>query len=244
MTFPAGIVSSARVAPAGGYTHPNLKGHWDASTLAGTAGTAISTWTDLTGTADMTQGTTSARPTVQPATLNGLTVARFDATDDYMASAPRVTSNQTLALVRKVTGTGTSVQMWNGNLADLGAGTTHGGGPIIISSNRALYVRGVGIPSDGAHVPSAWERWIIRMGVGINSLHVNGTQVISAVTTMNPVTLSNGVSRLGGSDNGGGSTPEFVSGGMDLAQAMIFDAVLDTTEVATLDAHLKTKWGL
>lgn len=238
--IPVGIVASARVASTGGYTHPNLKGHWDASTLSGTAGTPIATWPDLTGTANMAQATGANQPTVQPATLNGLTVARFDSTNDFMASTPRVTSNQTLALVRKVTGTGTSVQMWNGCTS---TSPSNGGGPIIFGGNRALYVRGVSIPTDGAHVASAWERWIIRMGVGINSLHVDGTQVINTATTMNPVLVA-GLSRLGGSDNGGGSTPEFVSGGMDLAEAMILDTILDTTEIATLDAYLETKWGL
>lgn len=232
-------VTTNVVPPSEGWDNTHLRGHWDASTLAGGSGTAISAWEDLSGTADLAQADGSSRPTVQPAVLNGMTIARFDNTNDFLQSAARVTANQTIVLLRKLAGTGNSCQMWNGCLD---GNDPEGAGPLVFSGNQAIFMRGVGVPSDGA-ADTSWHRCIVRVGASIASMHVDGVQVINDGGGMIPVS-SDSVLRVGAAGNGFGSSPEYLSGGMDLAEAMIFDAILSADDIAAIDEYLVTKWGL
>lgn len=62
-----------------------LKGWYDASTLTGADGSAVSQWLDSSGNeANMFQSTTAAQPSLQTAELNGKNVVRFDGIDDFM----------------------------------------------------------------------------------------------------------------------------------------------------------------
>ena len=62
-----------------------LKAWYDASTLTGSSGTAVSSWLDQSGNdAHMYQSTSAAQPTVQTGVLNGKPIVRFDGVDDFL----------------------------------------------------------------------------------------------------------------------------------------------------------------
>lgn len=62
-----------------------LKAWYDASTLTGTDGSAVSQWLDSSGNqAHMFQPSATAQPTLQTSELNGRNVVRFDGSNDLM----------------------------------------------------------------------------------------------------------------------------------------------------------------
>lgn len=62
-----------------------LKAWYDADTLTGSDGSAISEWLDSSGNgANMFQSTTTAQPTLQTSELNSRNVVRFDGVDDFL----------------------------------------------------------------------------------------------------------------------------------------------------------------
>lgn len=74
---------------SGGETQPSdlsgLKLWLDASTLTGSDGSAVASWTDRSANqANFSQQTTAAQPTLQTNELNGKNVVRFDGVDDFM----------------------------------------------------------------------------------------------------------------------------------------------------------------
>ena len=231
--IPLGVLASARVA-GGSWTPaslPGLAGWFAADAITGLVNNdPIAAWIDAAGGSSMAQATFGARPTYITAARNGRPVARFDSAD-YMDSAVRTGASTTMALALKVGGSGTRVQAWNGD-------SSSGLGPILISGNRGLYVRTVGIPSDGAHTADVWERWVIVSGKARRSeFWVNGSRVIDhAGTQADPY----GHLRIGGSD---GATPEFLSGGMDLGEFAIYTAALSDSDIGELDTYLAQKWG-
>lgn len=227
--IPLGVLAGCRSGP-GAWTPAdiaNLSGWWDASAITGLSDTNnITTWTDLAGVSNMTASTS---PTYRTNVRNSLPVARFSTTS-HMISASRTTASSTLALVATVSGTGVRVQMWNGGIGN-------GFGPMIHSGNRGFYLRGVGVPVDGAYTNDTWERWIVTTGkAGRSEFWLNGTRVIDSASTQN--TPSGGYARLGASENA-----EYMSGGMDLGEALIYNAALSDTDIGTLDSYLASKWG-
>ena len=59
--------------------------HYDARWLSLTDGTGVQTWTDLAGSNDATQATSTNRPTFKTNILNGNPIVRFDGTDDFVS---------------------------------------------------------------------------------------------------------------------------------------------------------------
>jgi hypothetical protein len=61
--------------------------HYDARRLDLTSGTGVSTWTDLAGSNNASQATSTNQPTFQTNVLNGNPIVRFDGTNDFMTFA-------------------------------------------------------------------------------------------------------------------------------------------------------------
>ena len=81
-------------------TLPNLQLWLDATRIDQADNTAVASWKDQSGKGyDATQSTTAARPTYRTNQLNGLPVVRFDGTDDRMAL-----SGGALGMLRNVGG--------------------------------------------------------------------------------------------------------------------------------------------
>lgn len=59
--------------------------HYDSRWLSLSDGTGVDTWTDLAGTNNATQSTSTNRPTFKTNILNGNPVVRFDGTDDFVS---------------------------------------------------------------------------------------------------------------------------------------------------------------
>lgn len=240
-TFRASRAVPRFVVAASGYSHANLKRRWDASVLTGyTDGAAIHPWSDEIAAGLMSQANAANRPTYKTGIRNGLAVARFDTTD-WMQSAAVATTQTTIAITRKlVTTSGSIVQAYHGD-------TSHGGGMAVVSGNKTAYVRVISVDQDSAATTN-WERWILCMssagGAGATRLYVNGTLVVNTSSAMIALT-GTAACRLGASDgaNETSGTPNQLSGGMDLGEALFFDASLNSTDVGTLDTYLASKWG-
>jgi hypothetical protein len=210
----------------------SLVGKFSAAAIAGLAdGATVATWVDSTGTSDLTQAGGGNRPIYKTGILNGLPVVRFDGTD-FMDSAVRAAGGYaTIVMLVKVTGAGTRVLAWNGN------NTLGSSGPIISGGNRGVYLRGLAIPTDGA-VGAGWERWVIVSTNAKDRIFINGIKVLD--TTTGKPSVPGGYFRLGGSD--GVPSPEFTSGGMDVAEVRLFDTALTDEEAEDADAELYADW--
>lgn len=220
----------------GSYPHPNLTGQWDATKITGlNDGDPVPTWTDLAGVSDMAQATSGNRPTYKVNIRNSLPIVRFDF-NDWMDSALRSGSAVTLALAFASASTGpTFGQMWSGS-------NSKGIGPVISAGAFQVYVRGVSVDNSNVFSNTSWQRHIICAASGDMRYYINGVNKITNAHSWIPGTAP-GYTRLGGTDGSNSPpTPDFF-GSMDLGEALIFNAALNSTDVAAVDAYLSTaKW--
>jgi hypothetical protein len=96
-----GIGALGGVSAVGGIFVPQLSIQLDsaliwlkANTLTGADGSAVTTWANDGTGEDFTQATSGNKPTLQTAEQNGLSVVRFDGTDDFLSSAAGMSLTQ------------------------------------------------------------------------------------------------------------------------------------------------------
>lgn len=239
-------------AAAPSYTHANIRGWWKFDELSATLsdGDQIASLASSASnnggvaTPQMQQGTSANRPIFKAAIRNGLGIGRFDGVNDYLETTPRQATAATLVLVRKLASSSlsaTKVQIQNSGPANTsGLGMYH---DATATGKHGAYLRGVVGIASSTSVTTNWERVILCCGnsggsAGNTRMYVNGTQIISTTDDMATINSDLGAFFIGKDDTG-----TLMSGAMDVGEAMAFNAALDATEVATLDAYLAARWG-
>ena len=209
---------------------PNLWAYYDASSSSNyilTSG-AVSQWSDLSGNGrHLTQSTSSRRPTVKVAEKNGLNVIYFDGGAKGLVTSSLTLNNPiTIFVVVKMYSLASYTTVYDGvnnNEANL---TGNSG------TQLQLYTQGfVGGMSVSTNT---WYRTTWQMNGSSSYDRRNDT----VTNTWSDGSVSMGGLRIGEGDGGG------ENGNMDIAEVIVYDRALNTSEVNTINSYLSAKWGI
>jgi hypothetical protein len=245
---------------------PNLQLWLDATRIAQADSTSVATWSDQSGNGyDATQGSTAARPTYIASGLNGLPVVRFDGTDDNL-SVPSSTATfkflhtdfSTVFIVAKAGvvadpnarygffGTnsgGTSARGLMINYDDrasqslnnaIRTGISNGTAWVSLNDANNFFAANtfgiITVRSDPANATAA-DRSVLNLNGGTDTK--NNTQTAALSTSNASFNLEIGSS--------GGAFP--VLNG-DIAEIIVYNRALNTSELAQVHRYLARKWGI
>jgi hypothetical protein len=234
-------------------TIPNLQLWLDATRINQANNTAVSTWADQSGNGyDATQSTTAARPTYIASGLNGLPVVRFDGTDDQMALGAsalgmlRNVGGATIFVVVKYSvGLITSPSLFfstNISSASLRLETRQ-------DLNSKLGTRGRRLDADSVQgvtsVQTTSTSSVIIHAAKVdyqNTLlqqFINGAldgQLTTYHTSGNTSDTNSNNIKVGTNNN------SFLNG--DIAEIIVYNRDLNTSELAQVHRYLARKWGI
>ena len=227
----------------------------DATSITQSGGT-VSQWNDKSGNGyNFTQATTSNQPTFVSSGTNGLSLLRFNGTNQYL-------------------GGGTTLNIGTNDIAvfavcKYAAGTTLGSSYVFAKSlyggaaSRILFgVQSMGI-GDGTGGNIWWQgsayessytsyhsvQFVTTRASGTNTYYANGTQFYQINPGVDTSTnWSSGYNMIvGGYNNpsGGISPPQtglYMNG--DICEILIYAATITTTQRQTIESYLAQKWGL
>ena len=234
-----GILASSYVAPA--TSAPPVSGYalWldaaDTATITHSAN-AVSQWDDKSGNArHVSQGTAANRPTTNVATQNGRNVIRFDGTNDILSTSSSwaMGSDYTWFVVFKVPTTATRYIL---NFDETPGGSDHAiisqwsSRPIehfIGGSYGARYQIGTGSTS-------GWNVVTHVRAAQSHTSFLNGSASGSGTSTAMPAWTA--TTRVGGS-----GLSEFAD--TDIAELVVYTSALGSTDRASVESYLKTKWS-
>jgi hypothetical protein len=255
-----GILGSQRVSfnPA---SIAGIKAWYDASdtTTISLSGSAVTQWNDKSGNSyNLTQGTSARRPQSGVNTLNGRNVITFDGNDVLIAaSAPNwtflsnsggatvfmaayydTTAAQTMIFDTSTSTTGAvGVTTFRGSSDKLGAFVAYGTGGQYVSLDSNLPTL-----TDGA--ASYWSLKLDNSNAtAANRIkaQVNGGSETGANTYTNTPSSSAPAQSLflGSYDTSG-------SQGFQgrVAEIIMYSGILSSTDIATVNAYLASKWGI
>jgi hypothetical protein len=211
-------------------TISNLWGRYDASNSNNyvlTSG-AVSQWTDLSGNGrHLTQATSSRRPTVKVAEKNGLNVIYFDGGAKGLTTASLTLNNPiTIFTVVKMYSLNSYTTIFDGvnnNEANL---TGNSGSQIQLYTQG--FVGGMGASTN------TWYRLTHVMDAGSSFDRRNDT----VTSTWSDGTVTMGGLRIGEGDGGG------ENGNMDIAEVIVYNRALSTSEINTVNSFLSSKWAI
>lgn len=185
---------------------------------------AVSSWTDSSGNANHATGSGSTRPIYKTNIINGLPVVRFDDSDDNLDTPSISWTNQTIFLVLIGGGGGYPVTFSSGSENAVIYGFV--ANTLEIYNNPRIQI---------GNFSSAAYATIIRNSAGTTTVRRNGAQTGTSGTVSIP---GAGAVRLGKS-----FVPSDPWGG-DMAELLIYDAVISGTDLTNIESYLATKYGL
>jgi hypothetical protein len=228
---------------------------FDASQIPGLSdGNAVIQWNDASGNSNhAAQGTVGSRPTYRTNVVNGKPVVRFDGGDELAitnADAAALTNNQdgltifTVASLSAADGAVRDLIFFSTNTA---AGTTRlkmgqRSGPVWAVSGRRLdadtlqHVTG-STATTGFQQLTAAVNWSSSDA----TLYHNGVSVGSS-TSFQTDGLSQAANSLGVAVGNASTLSEYWQG--DIAEILVYDSVLSTSDRQSVEAYLNAKYGL
>ncbi len=236
--------------PSGAWTAaPPVSGYlgwWDASQISASDGSALSSWSDLSGNGyDLTQPTSGDQPTFYESTwaylINGLPAVSFNGTSDFMfnTSFPNQAQPLTIFTVCLWSGTGSAVQMIFG-------GDTSGNTCLVWQESGVTTQGGGGSHYSGPGVLHAAQILVDQFNGASSLLGVAGTEPgargISPVSSGNPGSASLGggvVLGAGGPD----TSPSNYYDGL-IGEVIFYGSLLTPAQCAAIVRNLVTKWCL
>lgn len=209
-----------------------------ADALALNDGDAVGTWTDSSGNGkDATQATSAKKPVFKTAIRNGLPVIRFDGVDDWLQT-PNITWGTTVSIFVVCTTTSTA----NGDVVNIYSNAIGSVYEMRVDGSSQIAFR----PSDtGGGTCEATKgitiltgSWFYCAGVraaGSSTAYVNGS---AGSTNSGCATQRSGDSPV--------SIGEFSLGfqffGGDVAEIVIYNAALGTSDRQGIEDYLYNKW--
>jgi hypothetical protein len=214
-------------------------------------GTAVRTWSDQSGNGyDATQSTTAARPTYIASGLNGLPVVRFDGTDDRLALGASA-----LGMFRNVAGQTTFL------LIKYQSGTNASKNSLVIFNNASaprLQMRQInGKYNINAMRLDAVTEQSISSNQNIATDFVMHTSRVDYVNTESRQFINGQTDGLKTDFQTSGNTSdtnssnifigswissEYLNG--DIAEIIVYNRALNTSELAQVHRYLARKWGI
>lgn len=223
---------------------------------AGGDGAIIHKWLDSSlHHYDLGGASVTATPTLQINELNGKPVARFDGVDDYMEAFTNPLGSdlcgpqaQTVFVVQRQTSTDGASTTYNWD--PTGAGTNILSTHLAYADNVLYYDTGDAVADTGrlrANRPLGWvDTWhiveMVRDGGTTNSAYIIDGNPITAYLKQPTGTFNGavtGVFRLGEHASLG---PHIFQG--DIAELIMFNRTLSTTERTQVRDYLKSRWGI
>jgi hypothetical protein len=215
-------------------------------------GTAVRLWSDQSGNGyDATQSTTAARPTFIASGLNGLPVVRFDGTDDVMSLGASA-----LGMLRNVAGATVFLAVKypaNSSSNFPFAIRTNATGPriqMLQSSGNKFQTAGRRLDADSTititSAQSVTTNAVIQTAFAdyqntILIQFINGTidgENLSFQTSGNTSNTDSNAISIGAT-----AVPSFPLNG-DIAEIIVYNRALNTSELAQVHRYLSRKWGI
>jgi hypothetical protein len=235
-------------------TIPNMRLWLDATRINQSNNTAVATWADQSGNGyDATQGSTAARPTFIASGLNGLPVVRFDGTDDSLALGAsalgmlRNVAGATVFLVVKYSNTTganrTSFFLSNGTSA------TSARIQIRTTTTPRYQVSGRRLDADSSqnvasNQATSTTNFVVQSAFfnyqnTLLQQYINGAKDGEKTDFQTAGNTSNTDSAA---INIGTDSSSFLNG--DIAEIIVYNRALNTSELAQVHRYLARKWGI
>ena len=230
---------------------PNLKLWLRADSLNGLAdGTAVSTWMDESGNGfNVTQSTVASQPIFKTGQINGLPVLRFNgSTTGLQGNFSGSITAKTMFVVTKLatlTPTGTAaggapatVMNAAGNVFDSIVYNEHTAKRWMHGSDFFNRTPNMVSPTDETSLGPYLIA--IRSTTSDYKLYRNGVQ-LQAAATYSPPTFTSGIFVIGRRYSGTASNEWYYG---DIAEVLIYDRALSDAERQSVEAYLKSKYGI
>jgi hypothetical protein len=211
-------------------TISNLWANYDASSSNNyvlTSG-AVSQWTDLSGNGrHLTQATSSRRPTVKAAEKNGLNVIYFDGGAKGLVTSSLTLNNPITVFV--------VVKMYSLNsYTSIYDGLNNNEANVAGNSGNQIQLYTQGFVGGMTASTNTWYRITHVMNEGSSFDRRNDT--VTSNWSDNSITM--GGLRIGEGDGGG------ENGNMDIAEVIVFNKALSTSEINSINSFLSSKWAI
>jgi len=233
-------------AAAGGFSPTDIAGLnlWlPADQIVATDGDPLDDWKDRSGNAyDYTQSTSGDRPTYKANIVNGNPVVRFNGTNQYFTGPNHLTGLTAATILIVMKSDNDPPVVGDGGLWRLGSDTSSG------SANHVPYTDGVIYDGAGSNT---------RYTVGDPTPSLAAWRAYSIVTSSSEWTarLDNSTLYTTGSNTVGWRTAPLLgkttnnlgySGFFDgdIAELLIYDSALGSTDRASLQTYFAAKYGL
>lgn len=222
--------------PSGAFTPTSISGCqlWldasDASSFTFSSGSVVSQWNDKSGNGrHMVQGTVANQPT-RDVTINGLSAVKFTGSPKNMRTASGSTIAQPWMafVVATDAGTGGAGRLL-ANRADVNAQVTIG----VLSTNGAVYAGTAFIGQGSAPSANAAQQITVLANGASSQAWGNGT----AGSAGNAGSQSLVIGTIGSSGN------DTNYHGGNIAELIIYNSSLSSTDRQAVEAYLKAKWG-
>jgi len=254
LVFSAGLASAA----SGALVNSGLQVHLDASQITGlSSGDPVSTWADQSGNGRSATASDANRPTYITNAMNGLPVVRFNGTNALLSSFPSNTfsvDGTTLFAVFRVQPAATAQYTLTSLHGTSGAGTPAGVNQAFMFVSR--YATGDLFSSldgtsgdntasqnlDGPYNDGLPHLFVSRSNAGTGS----SSNIFQRADGKDEITYSDAAQQsavnlytVGALNNG---TSNRLVG--DLAEILVYNRPLTTTEIAENEAHLMQKYAI
>ena len=241
---------------------PGLRLWLKADAIAGLSdGDAVAAWPDSSGNGnDASQGVAGKRPTWRANVLGGRPVVRFDGVDDFLTGGPIGGAGLTWVAAARVTPAAGSVR---GIMDTAGGGDVAGNGGFLVSFEDRGGTAGTntlgcacrtgttGTPGDlfrywgrnGSYAAAAFVVVAFSYGAADPRYLKNGADQAPYDAFLGSTgTNAYGASALGYTLGafGSGSLPV----AMDLAEVLVYDSVLGTSERQSVEAYLFSRYAI
>lgn len=235
--------TSAGISPVAPFAPTSITGLqlWlDASQISGvtTDGSAVASWTDMSGNArHATQATSGSQPVLKTAAngINGSPVVRFDGVDDWLKTASFTTISQPITAfiiykpIAHPTGSTRSIVAEAAGFDRIAAHTT--GGNLTISAGSNLF---------SSQFLTLGTPRIIRCVVNGASSSMTFNNGVGTTTTTGNAGANTFVGGLNiGGENGAGFAPN-----SDVAEVIVYNAALTGPQIAQVENYLSEKYGI
>lgn len=219
----------------------------DASQIAGLSdGDPVTTWADASGNGyDVTQGTTANKPVYKTGIMNGRAVVRFDGSNDFLAN----TADDPVGAggARTVFMVGEMVNLSGATILCFRRSTLiYNQSIVLFSGQYYIYTDGVNassnatIPNPSAAVTNPFQIMLRSTGSG-NKITCRINQADRTVTQSGSVSAESGAA--GFSVGYRADIPGNYYNG-DMAEIIVYDSALSSSDRNRVEAYLKTRYGL
>lgn len=236
----------------------SLLADWDADTLLGTTGSAVTSWTDSIGGFIASQATGTKQPTLRTGTMNGHNLVEFDGSSDVLAltdGALNLAQNQpSLAIfvvfklpATAVTGVREVFSLSSGTAAASARAAlyTHGTTGKPMAAGRRLDADAFGSVEASTALATGAQGILVGRWLWTSSdlyVYLDGTTVASTLAFQTTGNTSNTISLSGAiGSRADALTTEMYSG--SIARILVYTDV-DDTKRNSIESALRTLYGL